>query len=162
MTSERETASVALENALHGSGSHADTRTIFSGLDWQRAGTRPAGAPHSVFEILHHMLFWQEWAVKWLGGKKPPVPKHAAGSWPGSARPATKEEWDQAVTRYLETLEVMDTSARDGDLTIKIGKRSRLEMLHLMASHNSYHAGQVVTLRQILGAWPPPGGGLTW
>jgi len=28
-------------------------------------------------------------------------------------------------------------------------------MLQTVASHNSYHTGQVVLLRRILGAWPP-------
>jgi hypothetical protein len=27
-------------------------------------------------------------------------------------------------------------------------------MLQTAASHNSYHAGQIVILRQMLGAWP--------
>ena len=27
---------------------------------------------------------------------------------------------------------------------------------------NSYHLGQIVLVRQLLGAWPPPGAGLTW
>jgi uncharacterized damage-inducible protein DinB len=31
-----------------------------------------------------------------------------------------------------------------------------------MAAHNSHHLGQVVLLRQILGAWPPPSGSYTW
>jgi uncharacterized damage-inducible protein DinB len=26
--------------------------------------------------------------------------------------------------------------------------------------HNAYHLGQVVFMRRILGAWPPPGGGM--
>jgi uncharacterized damage-inducible protein DinB len=37
-----------------------------------------------------------------------------------------------------------------------------LEMLHLIGSHTSYHVGQVALLRQMLGAWPPPSGGVTW
>lgn len=37
----------------------------------------------------------------------------------------------------------------------------RLE-LHAVAAHNNYHAGQVTFLRQVLGKWPPPSGGLTW
>jgi hypothetical protein len=41
-------------------------------------------------------------------------------------------------------------------------EKSRLEMLHTIAGHNSYHVGQVVLLRQLLAAWPPPSGGLTW
>ena len=31
-----------------------------------------------------------------------------------------------------------------------------------MAIHNAHHLGQVVTLRQMLGIWPPPGGSFTW
>jgi len=31
-----------------------------------------------------------------------------------------------------------------------------------MALHTAHHFGQVVTVRQSLGAWPPPGGGDTW
>jgi uncharacterized damage-inducible protein DinB len=44
----------------------------------------------------------------------------------------------------------------------KRAKSSPLQMLHAIAAHNSYHLGQVVVLRQMLGAWPPPSGGLTW
>lgn len=40
--------------------------------------------------------------------------------------------------------------------------KSPLEMLIAVAAHNSYHAGQAVVLRQLLGMWPPPSGGLTW
>jgi uncharacterized damage-inducible protein DinB len=35
-------------------------------------------------------------------------------------------------------------------------------MAQTMGAHNSYHAGQAVLLRQLLGQWPPPSGGLTW
>jgi hypothetical protein len=37
-----------------------------------------------------------------------------------------------------------------------------MEVLYQLAAHNSYHVGQIVVLRQALGAWPPPGGGDTW
>jgi len=40
--------------------------------------------------------------------------------------------------------------------------KTGIEMLALAAVHNSYHAGQVAILRQVLDAWPPPSGGLTW
>jgi uncharacterized damage-inducible protein DinB len=31
-----------------------------------------------------------------------------------------------------------------------------------IAMHNAHHLGQIITLRRILGAWPPPGGSYTW
>lgn len=32
------------------------------------------------------------------------------------------------------------------------------EAITHVAVHNAHHLGQIVTLRQILGTWPPPGG----
>ena len=31
-----------------------------------------------------------------------------------------------------------------------------------IAVHNAHHLGQVVTLRQLMGQWPPPAGSWTW
>ena len=36
------------------------------------------------------------------------------------------------------------------------------EQLESFAAHNAYHLGRVVLLRQLMGIWPPPSGGLTW
>jgi len=33
--------------------------------------------------------------------------------------------------------------------------------LHV-ATHNAHHLGQVILLRQLTGAWPPPAGSWTW
>jgi len=152
----------ATRRALCGKGAHAETPTVFSEMNWKLAGTRPAGAPHSLFQLLNHMIYWQDWAVKWLDGEQPPIPKHAPGSWPGGAEPASAEEWKQTVARFENGLDRLERQAGEGDLLSKRGSKSRLEMLQTIAGHNSHHAGQAVLLRQMLGAWPPPSGGLTW
>ena len=38
---------------------------------------------------------------------------------------------------------------------------TRDALVHV-AHHNAYHIGQIVSLRQSMGLWPPPGGGWTW
>ena len=151
-----------LGNALSGTGAHVETQTIFAALDWRLAGIRPDNAPHSLYQLLNHMIYWQEWVVKWLDGSSPQIPKHASGSWPGPPGPASRKEWDQAVRRFRNGLKVLTRRSREADLFSKGGTKTRLEMLHTIASHNSYHVGQIVFLRQMLGAWPPPSGGLTW
>jgi len=154
--------SKTVRQALAGKGGHIDVRNIFDGLDFQLAGKRPKRAAHSVFQLLNHLNFWQDWVVEWLQGNKPKVPEHAAGGWPGSAGPASQQEWEESVQRFCTTLNKLCRLARPSDLLSKQGKTTRLEMLHNIASHNSYHAGQVVLVRQMLGAWPPPSGGVTW
>ena len=162
MTKNDAVLTKTLARALTGKGAHVDSREIFEALDWKVAGTRPTGAPHSIFQLLNHVAFWQNWAVKWLEGKPAPLPADAAGSWPGEVMPAGKEEWDGAVKAFHEGLHELARLSRAADLKTMRGRKSRLEMLHTIAAHNSYHLGQAVLLRQMLGAWPPPSGGMTW
>jgi hypothetical protein len=148
--------------ALSGEGAHAASHNVFEGLDWKLAGSRPAGAPHSLFQLLQHLIYWQDWVIKWLDGKTPSIPKHASGSWPRSVSPASEEEWKRAVKDFRQGLDALERASGGAELLVKRGKKSRLEMLVTIASHNSYHLGQAALLRQMLGAWPPPSGGLTW
>jgi uncharacterized damage-inducible protein DinB len=151
-----------LGDALSGKGSHVEAGKAFEGLDWKIAGERPGGAPHSIYQLLNHIVYWQEWGVKWLDGKKPPVPRHASGSWPGAPGPANSAEWKQAVRRLDKAVDALTLRCAEGDLLSKRGGKSRMEMIQVIASHSSYHIGQAVLLRQTLGAWPPPSGGVTW
>ena len=162
MSSDRQILEKTVGNALSGKGSHAATRDLFAGLGWKLAGGRPEGAPHSIFQLLNHMSYWQEWVVKWLDGESPAVPKHASGGWPGKPGPGSAKEWQQAVRGFRSGLARLGRQSRKADLLSTRGKHSRLGMLQSLASHTSYHAGQVVVLRQMLGAWPPPSGGVTW
>ena len=162
MHDQTEILDRVLRRALSGEGAHAALGDLFDGLDWRAAGARPDNSPHSVFQLLNHMTYWQDWAVKWLEGGKPPTPRRAAGSWPGEPAPAAKQEWEQAVRHFGSGLEALGRQSCRLDRFARHGSKTRLEMLHTIASHNSYHAGQVALLRRMLGAWPPPSGGLSW
>lgn len=162
MNDDSKVLATTLGHALSGEGAHVGSRNVFEGLAWKLAGVRPEGCPHTLFEILGHVIYWQDWVVKWLGGKTPPTPKHASGSWPSRPGPENAKTWSRAVKRFQRGLDELERRSQEADLFAKRGKKSRLEMLHAIASHNSYHLGQAVLLRQMLGAWPPPSGGLTW
>ena len=149
-------------NALSGKGAHVAVKDAVAGLDWKLSGVQPEGVSHSIFQLLNHMICWNQWVVKWLAGQKPAVPKHALGSWPGKTAPDNSAEWRSALRRFDEVLRGMTQAAREANLLAKRGTKTALEMLQTIALHNSYHLGQVVLLRQRLCAWPPPSGGLTW
>ena len=162
MRDNRKLLESMIGDALSGKGAHVGTKALFDGLDWKAAGTRPEGAPHSIFQLLNHLSFWQAWVVKWLDGGDPKVPKHASGGWPSEVSPASAKEWQRSVRGFRSGLVRLARQSRESDLLTKRGKHSRLGMLQAIASHNSYHGGQVVVLRQMLGKWPPPSGGVTW
>lgn len=151
-----------LRQALSGRGAHVPTAEVFAGLDWRLAGERPTGAIHTVFQVLNHLIYWHDWALEWIVGEKPETPEHAAEGWPGEAAPGNGKEWNEALLQFREGLSALDRHAVEADLTTDRGGKNVLEILQLIATHDSYHAGQVAALRRALGAWPPPGGGATW
>ena len=147
---------------LSGKNSHVETKHVFTGLDWQVAGLRPHGVAHSVYQILEHMSYWQDWVLQWLAGERPAVPSHATASWPTDAGPINQQEWEAAVRRFRRGLRKLEHACRGAKLSPWQGRKSHVDMLQIIGSHNSYHAGQVAFLRQLLGKWPPPSGGVTW
>ncbi len=165
MTITTEQAAVlrdTLRQALSGRGAHVLTAEVFDGLAWESAGARPEGAPHTTFQILNHLVYWQEFALRWLDGHRPETPEHAAESWPGPAAPGSGEEWEGAVERFKAGLADFERRSSGTELFSQLEPKTALEIIQLVASHNSYHAGQVALLRRMLDAWPPPSGGATW
>lgn len=153
-----------VETALEGRGSHVPTAAVFDGLDWCLAGRRPEGSPFTIWQLLNHMIYWQDFSLSLLQGVEPPPPPHASDSWPGGAAPESEQVWLEAVAHFQKGLAASRGEAQQ-DLEAPTPARpgqSRAERLASNASHNSYHAGQVVLLRRMLGSWPPPGGGDTW
>jgi hypothetical protein len=69
---------------------------------------------------------------------------------------------DEAVVRFRRGLAALERACRGAGRPPGRGAERRADMLHTIGAHNSYHAGQVAFLRQILGTWPLPSGGVTW
>jgi uncharacterized damage-inducible protein DinB len=163
MTADTAVLQGVLLQALSGRGAHVRVAAACEGLAWKQAGLRPDGAPHSIFQIVNHMVYWQDFSLRWLAGDKPPSPRHAAQSWPGKAKPSGAEDWDRTLEQLRRGLAELDRwAAEEEPFSDRGSGKTTLEILQMIATHNSYHVGQVATLRQLLEAWPPPGGGATW
>ena len=144
-------------------------QVVLEGLTEDQATAKPHGLPHSIAEIVGHMLYWQEFFRRAATGPWPGVPEHAAEGWPS----LKSGGWEALRRDFLESCRKMEdlaeTSARlDARLlpegvAIPVLERDSVGsgLLHA-AVHSAHHLGQIVTLRQLLGLWPPPGGGMTW
>ncbi|MFD1030276.1 DinB family protein [Metaplanococcus flavidus] len=143
--------------ALHGQEAHVDTATVFDGLDWRQAGEKATGFPHSVWELLFHVNYWQDFMLDLLNGDTPKSQNPDAESWPASPSPESEEEWDSAVAYFLKGLkEAEQEGGKDLTEQVVAGRgETRAECLQTIVLHNSYHAGQVVFARKIMGDWLP-------
>ena len=162
MTATDETVREILLQALSGRGAHVLVHQGLDGLDWEDAGRSRQESPHTIFQIVRHLTHWQEFSLAWIDGEKPETPAHAAQSWPGEPAPVGHEEWTATSERFIAGLGKLQERGRTLDLMDDRGPKTVLEILQLIASHNSYHMGQLALARRAIGAWPPPAGGATW
>jgi uncharacterized damage-inducible protein DinB len=162
MSRDREVLEKVLTRGLYGMDAHVPATNALEDLHWKDASAQPEGVPYTILQLLSHMTYWQDWTVKWLDGENPPLPKHASESWPESTHPKNQKDLKKAIEAFMNGLEELKQRIQDGDFFSEFEKRSRLEMLHSVVLHNSYHLGQIVFIRRLLGAWPPPSGGNTW
>ena len=162
MRTERDILKQTLSRALFGKDAHVQSTRALEGLDWKNAGARPKGMPHSIFQLLNHMIYWQHWTIQWLDGKKPKLPKHASMSWPGDVGPKNQKTWQQTTKAFLTGQKELFQRCQKLDSFNKSGKWSCSDIMQIIGSHNSYHLGQIVLIRRMLDSWPPPSGGDTW
>ena len=161
-----------LRELVHGKGAHADALACVEGIPPDIAGRRVAGFPPSIFGLVWHAAYWMEYEVARMNGVAPPYPEHAEASWPKDPAPRDAREWEETEQRFRAGIAALDTLAalpeaearRHVALTSKTTNQGDTvrDIVGQTLVHNSYHLGQVVLLRQALGAWPPPSGRDTW
>ena len=157
----------ALREHLYGVNSHLHTLHALEGLDPSAAGERVAAAPHTIFQILHHMIYWQDITLARLRGENPERPTSVALGWETPAGPEDGSDWEAAVACLAEGLRAFEGMLGDPEFDLDgvadpVRSQTAREEILMLQAHNSYHLGQIVMLRQELGSWPPPRGGDTW
>jgi len=159
-------ARVNLHEFLVAPVGHLAPDKILEGLTIEQAERRLDGAPHSIAEIVAHLEFWQAWFYERCMGNGILPASSAADGWP-AVEPGT---WPALQGRFVETLQKI-TALGEGDLGVPLSpsiefpplaKYTLGEALVHVATHNAHHLGQVILLRQLIGAWPPPAGSWTW
>ena len=161
-----------LQRVLVGDAAAAAPEQVVRGVTEERSRRRPAGSPRSLYEELWHVTFWLERSRDWIGGKPTPYPASAVDGFP-TVLEMERESWAELVQRFLRGLERAAEAAGEAarlegpvECPSVPGEPMRTmtvrEQLENLGAHNSYHLGRMVLLRQMLGAWPPEGGGFTW
>ncbi|HET6177462.1 MAG TPA: DinB family protein [Candidatus Sulfotelmatobacter sp.] len=126
-------------------------------LPHELRGKRPKGAAHSPWELLEHLRIAQWDILEFSRDPKHVSPEFPEGYWPKQPGPANEKAWDDSVAAFHKDLKAMANLVADAsvDLLAPIphadGKTLLREAL-VLADHNSYHLGQLVLTRQLLGA----------
>ena len=147
-----------LLDLLKGGGAHATFEDVIRDFPAKFRGQKVAGVPYTAWMVLEHMRLAQWDILEFSRNRKYSAPKWPDEYWPKHETPASTAAWTAGIKRFQKDMKAMQTlvSNPKTDLFARIpwgdGQTILREAL-LVADHNAYHLGQLVTLRRALGAW---------
>ncbi len=140
-----------LRRSFEGPAWHGPSiKELVAGVTAEQATAKPLADAHSIWEIVLHIVAWEEAARRRLAGER--------------AELSTEEDWppvpDTSEAAWRETLEVMEQNhlrlrgalagLDDSRLPEPVvdGMSSVYGTLHGVIQHNLYHAGQIALLKK--------------
>lgn len=144
-------------DAMRGHQAHLDFETAVDAfpVDWR--GLKPHGAPHTAWQLLEHIRISLNDILEFSRSAAHQSPQWPEGYWPKTYRPPSEAAWDSSVASIRGDMASMNSliSNPSADLFAAFpwgdGQNLLREAL-LVASHNSYHIGQLVFLRKLIEA----------
>ena len=143
---------------LRGGHAHIAFKDVVA--DWPLAlrGAKPANQPFTPWRLLEHIRISQWDIVEFTKSAKHVSPEWPAGYWPAGDAPPDDATWDGSVTRVERDLRVMQRLVADPktDLFARIPHGTGQTVLRealVLADHNSYHLGQLLLLKRLLGLY---------
>lgn len=137
---------------------HVNFDTAIKNLPAELRGKRPKGASHSAWELVEHLRIAQEDILDFSINPNYKALDWPGGYWPATAAPPDDKAWDKGVRAFRRDLKtfcaLIEDPATDLYAPIPHGDgQTILREAMLIADHNAYHVGQIVMVRQLLGAW---------
>jgi len=144
---------------LRGGQAHATFADAVAGFPVERAGEKPAQLPYSAWQILEHIRIALRDLLEFVSNSEYVAQEWPAAYWPKQAAPVDGESWQQSVQAIHADLKMFEhlVTKPESNLysAIPWGKHGEtlLREVLLVADHTSYHVGELVLLRRLLGSW---------
>jgi uncharacterized damage-inducible protein DinB len=107
---------------------------------------------HSVGQLTHHIVFWNERVLMDLNGKKP---ADFTGKNDETFDSFDKKAWADVVKRLDAVMTGIEKVVQEADEE-KLKKIAGT--IANVSAHNAYHTGQIIVVRKQQGSWDPAKG----
>lgn len=138
---------------------HCTFEDAVAQLPPDRRGDRPENLPYSVWELVEHLRRAQRDLLVYCRDPDYAPNEWPDAYWPDTAAPPSDEAWTEAVNGVVNDRNALCDLVRDEridlyDTVPSSDEHTYLREMLLVADHNAYHIGQIVTVRRQLGLWP--------
>jgi hypothetical protein len=144
-----------LVDAIRGHQAHIDFDSAIKDFPPAIQGTKPPDAPHTAWQLLEHMRIAQNDILEFSRNPQHKSPQWPDEYWPETEAPPDKEAWSKSVASFQHDTEAMTKLVQNPQIDLfrpfAHGKgQTLLREALLVASHNSYHLGQLMFLKKTL------------
>ena len=147
-----------LKELLKGGHAHATLEQAVKGLPAKLQGEVPEGMPYSIWQLVEHIRITQKDILEFSRDPEYVSPEWPAGYWPKEKAPKNEAAWKESLDEINSDLKefIKLLEAKDADLFTPFEHGTGQNLLReamLIADHTSYHTGEIIVLRRLMGAW---------
>lgn len=140
---------------LEGGNAHITFRRAIANLSLDQINSRVPDIPYSVWGLVEHMRIAQFDILDFIRNPDYMQPKWPDEYWPAEGQEATEETWNKTIKAFEDDMEALKEIVKNPqtDFTAPLPHAPKYTVLReilLVADHNSYHIGQIVSLRRAL------------
>lgn len=157
MASTKSIHKLLLEQ-LEGGNAHVDFDQAVKGLSYKQAGIEVEGVPYTIWELIEHIRIAQEDILEFCQNPNYEKIDWPEDYWPESSAPSSKEDYEGSVKVVSDGIDEMKSLVldpkNDPQAVFDHGSGQTLfREAMLIVDHSSYHIGQIVLIRRLLGNW---------
>jgi len=142
---------------LGGGGAHVDFESVVKDFPVEKVNQKIEHLPYTAWAVLEHMRIAQWDILEFSRSAEYVSPKWPEGYWPSKDVVPDAAAWKKSVERFRADLKEMEALVADPKTNLFApiphgdGQTILREAL-LVADHNAYHLGVLVTMKRILEA----------
>lgn len=139
---------------------HMDFEDAVANFPTDHINTTPPNCDYTFWHLLEHMRLCQKDILDYIVSDEYQWPTFPDDYWPDKTAVSTPTLWHQTITHFLadrQTLvEIITNPATDLVAPLPNSRQHQhniLREIHIIASHNAYHTGELGVLRQLMDLW---------
>lgn len=146
-----------LINLLDKGNAHVTLDDALEGIPFEKITEQPGNLPYSIWSLTDHLRIAQWDIVAFCKNAEHTSPAWPEGYWPTNRNPS-KEDWEKCLHQIRADRKEMTELIRMREASLFLpfeygsGQTLFREAL-VLADHNSYHCGQIIAIRRLLGLW---------
>lgn len=144
---------------LKGGGAHVSFDEAIAKIPKKNYGAPVEGIPYTLWRIVQHMRISQRDILEYITNPEYQEPIWPNDYWPQEKTPPDESAWKKSVDQIKQDLRIIMELVENPKINLLGGiphfKESPpiFREILLVADHNSYHIGQIILIRGLLGIW---------